>query len=305
MAENDKKTLRKYGEVIFWIILVTLILNIAGNWLEANNCYFNFEIFSGYIPVIVTVVTLYLGYRLYLDTKITDNTRSLYEKELENVKFEEEVFYQYYTSITDLPTVMTRETSKPIDNFLNISNQFIEIFKLGDQLDILTDISSYKIKGDCLECEHHTDSFPDMIKAKKKLFEIRYELLDSIRNEIIGLSIFVKEYNTEIEEIRKQHSIIEDFDNRLSECQNKLYKANEQTQNNIIDIINNRVKNDFFQTYKIYRGIQKQYIEGKKNNKYLTNKECEKCEFARLTYKDIEKITGELQELRNLGDLDN
>lgn len=275
----------KFVLILFSILGITFALNIFGNWYQCNYHYFNFEIFSSYAPVLVTVIGLYFGYKQYLDQKATEqqkirdeqfseNTKAIYIRKLDKFKLEEELCYEYYKSMIKFQETIAlykNENTSQIHDTVDKLNY--AMYEAGDKLDFLTDIMGFDKIEVCVECDYIEKYFPDVIKSRNSLYKIKLDILDDIESAIASLySNMPKGSSTSEENIKSTVKALKTF------------------QNDIAKVVNNKVKKTFIREYKIYRSFYESYIEFDYANKFVRSKECEKCEKVITNYEDYQRL---------------
>lgn len=281
-----KNKLSKYIEPILWGLCILVIFNIIGNWFDSIHCNFDFEIFSSYITPSVTVITIYLGYKQYMDNKTSDITKELYKQDLEKMKVEEELFYEYFYAFTKFTNIF-RDNSNAYIYYNEIDKLHKELYKKGDKLDILTSIVEFNNTEDCLSCPYHRKFYVDMIRIRKKLDDIRNKNLNKINEEVRKLLYATIEIiNSYIDE-NEYKQVCNDFENEMNK------------------IVYDSVKKEYFGTYKLYRSIEKQFIEEKRRNDYKVNSECNDCKYSVITYKHVEESNEEYELMIKKKELDN
>lgn len=89
-----------------------------------------------------------------MDGKTSDETKELYRQDLDKLKLEEEVFYEYFSAITFFQGMISK-TWMGYDQFIvTQSENFFKLYSIGDKLDILTDFNSFNIDETCFTCPH-------------------------------------------------------------------------------------------------------------------------------------------------------
>ncbi len=252
------------------VLLVLFVINIVGNRLELYltigrdsvnpiKCFI-FEQFNETLPIIATIITVYLGYMQFQKNKEFESVNKLYEQDLERAKREDELFYEYFNSITNFTLIKRGKTEDYWDLYEKYDTQYWTMMIAGDKLDVLTSINLFKINEDCFSCKNIKENYVNLIKHKEKISNIRNEINDEIKKIFINLDI--NDVSASVEDKKESHIAF--------------FKTH------VAKLIKDKIKGDLYGTYMAYKQIRKQYIEERKQLNYKNHKACSKCPHSKL-----------------------
>ncbi len=263
-------TIIKYAYIILMILVTFILVNFFGEYLESiSDGYFNFDIYSSYVPMVITIVAIYMGYRQHEDNKVRNNTEELYKQSLNKLEKEEELFYEYFNELTKLYSVEKYE--KPLDAIKALSEINMGIYKKHDKLSILTNIFACQLEEECMQCDFHKKYFIDVIKTKKQLSDISLTIFEEINKELTELTDIYREVIN--------GNVLEDY----------FWKKYNEIRNNLSDLVSEKGKTELSTVYSIYKHIARQFINEDRKNNFKQHENCKKCKHNYITYENLEK----------------